>query len=52
MTEIRTVEEDKKRLEELEELWSANMKTKDKAGGNSGDNQEMLEIRSRLKTVK
>ena len=49
---IRTVQDDKDRLAVLEAEWKEKLKTNDKAGGNSKDNQEMNEIRHRLKTVK
>lgn len=43
---------DEERLKELEMQWKDNLNTKDKAGCNSKLNQEILEIRARLKTVK
>jgi hypothetical protein len=46
------VQEDKDRLAVLEAEWDEKLKTKDKAGGNSKDNREIIEIRARLKTVK
>jgi hypothetical protein len=49
---IRTVQEDKDRLAELLMEWDEKLYTKDKAGGNSATNQEIIEIRIRLKTVK
>ncbi len=49
---IRTVQEDKDRLKVLQAQWEEKMHTKDQAGGNSADNQEMSEIKYRLKTVK
>lgn len=49
---IRTVDEDKARLKVLQIQWEEKMHTKDQAGGNSNDNQEILEILNRLKTVK
>ena len=49
---IRTVQDDKDRLAELQALWDEKLHTKDQAGGNSKDNKEMLEIKIRLKTVK
>ncbi len=49
---IRTVQDDKDRLAVLQAQWDEKMHTKDQAGGNSADNQEILEILNRLKTVK
>lgn len=43
---------DEERLKELETQWKENLNTKDKAGCNSKLNQEIVEIRARLKTVK
>ncbi len=39
-----------KELKELETKWAENMKTKYKAGGNSGDNMRMAQIRVLLKS--
>jgi len=43
---------DEERLEELLVQWSKNIQTSDRAGGNSKDNQEIVTLRARLKTVK
>jgi|FLOH01.1.fsa_nt_gi hypothetical protein len=43
---------DELRLKVLLLQWNKNLKTKLHAGGNSKDNQEIIEIKARLKTVK
>lgn len=41
-------EELRAELKKLEDKWNADMLTKDRAGGNSKDNQRMVEIRAIL----
>jgi len=40
------------RLEELEKQWKKDLKSKDKAGGNSGTNMERIEIKGELEKRK